>query len=245
MEYINARVLSNEEISNGIYKMIIENEKDVLAGQFFMLKPRINAVLPRPISVSKVDKNTLTFVYALVGKGTNEFASLKENDTIELFGPLGNGFNIKNNLKKIALVCGGIGIAPMVEVAKKFKEINENIKIDVYAGFRNDTYLIDDLKEYVDNIYISTDTGNFGHRGFITDILNVDKYEEILCCGPEIMMEKVVNMCKEKNVSVYVSMEKHMACGIGACLVCTCKTKDGNKRTCKDGPVFSGEDVVF
>jgi dihydroorotate dehydrogenase electron transfer subunit len=245
MEYINARVLSNEEISNGIYKMIIENEKDVLAGQFFMLKPRINAVLPRPISVSKVDKNTLTFVYALVGKGTNEFASLKENDTIELFGPLGNGFNIKNNLKKIALVCGGIGIAPMVEVAKKFKEINENIKIDVYAGFRNDTYLIDDLKEYVDNIYISTDTGNFGHRGFITDILNVDKYEEILCCGPEIMMEKVVNMCKEKNVSVYVSMEKHMACGIGACLVCSCKTKDGNKRTCKDGPVFSGEDVVF
>ena len=84
-----------------------------------------------------------------------------------------------------------------------------------------------------------------GHKGYVTELFNPENYDVVLCCGPEIMMKKVVKMCKEKNVPVYVSMENHMACGVGACLVCTCKTKDGNKRTCKDGPVFLGEDIVI
>ena len=99
---------------------------------------------------------------------------------------------------------------------------------------------MNDFKEYVNDIKISTNSGKHGHNGFVTEILNVEEYDTVLCCGPEVMMKAVVEMCKEKNVKVYVSMEKHMACGVGACLVCTCKTKDGNKRTCKDGPVFDG-----
>ena len=128
----------------------------------------------------------------------------------------------------------------MLEVSKKLRQNRCDVKMDLYAGFRDDIYLIDEIKEYVDETYISTNTGKHGHKGFVTEILDLDKYDTVLCCGPEIMMKRVVEMCKEKQVKVYVSMEKHMACGVGACLVCTCKTKDGNKRTCKDGPVFDG-----
>ncbi len=240
MAYTKSKVISNEKIVNGIYKMVVEDNNEVRAGQFYMLKLNGQTLLPRPISVCEKNEGTITFLYAVVGNGTKEYVDLKEGDYINLTGPLGNGFNVYENLGKVALVSGGIGTAPMLEVAKKLKESGNSSKLDLYAGFRDDIYLIDDIKEYTDNIYISTNTGKYGHKGFVTDILKVEEYDTVLCCGPEIMMKKVIDMCKEKNVKIYVSMEKHMACGVGACLVCTCKTKDGNKRTCTDGPVFDG-----
>ena len=153
---------------------------------------------------------------------------------------IGNGFDLEQDLGKTALVCGGIGTAPMVEVAKRLRAKDGNKLIDVYAGFRDNIYLKEELDKYANNVNITTNTGKYGHKGFVTDILKPEEYDTVLCCGPEIMMKKVIEMCKEKNVKIYVSMEKHMACGVGACLVCTCKTKEGNKRTCKDGPVFDG-----
>jgi len=147
---------------------------------------------------------------------------------------------LEEDYGKVALVSGGIGTAPMLELSKKLREKKKDIKMDLYAGFRDDIYLIDEINEFVDKSFVSTNTGKYGHKGFVTEILDVDKYDTVLCCGPEVMMKKVIEICKEKQVKVYVSMEKHMACGVGACLVCTCKTKDGNKRTCKDGPVFDG-----
>lgn len=240
MKYIKSKVLSNTKVTDGIYKMVVEDDNKVKAGQFYMLKHQGATLLPRPISVCEKENGTVTFLYATVGKGTKEFAALNANDEIELTGPLGNGFDLDKKYGRVALVSGGIGTAPMLELAKRLREKNEEIKMDLYAGFRDEIFLIDELNKYVDKSYISTNTGKYGHKGFVTDLLEVDKYDTVLCCGPEIMMKKVVEMCKEKNVQVYVSMEKHMACGVGACLVCTCKTKDGNKRTCKDGPVFDG-----
>lgn len=251
MKYTKAKILSNIEISNGIYKMVVKDNNKVNAGQFYMLKNQGATLLPRPISVSEKDKETVTFVYAVVGKGTKEFASLKEGEDIELIGPLGNGFDVEKKYNKVALVSGGIGIAPMVELSKRLRENNKDIKMDLYTGFRDDIYLTHEIGQYTDEVYVSTNTGKHGHKGFVTDLLDVQNYDTVLCCGPEIMMKKVIDMCKENNiktcdnnkVNVYVSMEKHMACGVGACLVCTCKTKDGNKRTCKDGPVFDGNYV--
>lgn len=238
--YRNAKVISNEEISKDIYKLVVEDDSQINAGQFYMLKVKGQTLLPRPISICEKNKNKLTFLYAVVGTGTKEYAELKENDEISLTGPLGNGFDLNKDYGKVALVSGGIGTAPMLELAKKLRENNKEQKIDLYAGFRDDVYLLDDFEKYINKIKVSTNTGKYGHKGFVTDILNVEEYDTVLCCGPEIMMKKVVDMCKEKNVKIYVSMEKHMACGVGACLVCTCKTKDGHKRTCKDGPVFDG-----
>lgn len=239
MEYSKSKIISNESLIDGIYKMVVEEKNSIKPGQFYMLKTYGETLLPRPISVSERDDNTITFLYAVVGTGTKDFSKLKAGDYIDLTGPLGNGFKTEG-LGKVALVTGGIGIAPMLEVAKDIKRINKENIIDLYAGFREDIYLVEDMRKYLDKVNISTDTGKHGHKGFVTDMLKVEDYDTILCCGPEIMMNKVVNMCREKNVKVYVSMEKHMACGVGACLGCTCKTKEGNKRTCKDGPVFDG-----
>lgn len=238
--YREAKVISNKEISKDIYKLVVEDNREIIAGQFYMLKLDGATFLPRPISICEKSNNTLTFLYAVVGAGTKEFTKLKENDEIKLTGPLGNGFDLQKDYGKVALVTGGIGTAPMLELAKKLREKNPNQLIDLYAGFRDEIYLIDELKEYVNEAQVSTNTGKHGHKGFVTEILKPEDYDTVLCCGPEVMMKKVIDMCKEKEVNIYVSMEKHMACGVGACLVCTCKTKDGNKRTCKEGPIFDG-----
>lgn len=238
--YTSAKVISNKEISKDIYKLVVEDKSSIKPGQFYMLKLNGETLLPRPISICEKNGDKLTFLYAVVGKGTKEFSKLKEDDQINLTGPLGNGFDLEKDYGKVALVSGGIGTAPMLELAKGLRSKSNNEIIDLYCGFRDEVYLMDDLKPYVNEIKLSTNTGRYGHKGFITDILEVERYDTVLCCGPEIMMKKVIEMCKEKNVKIYVSMEKHMACGVGACLVCTCKTKEGNKRTCKDGPIFDG-----
>lgn len=240
LKYQTSQIVSNVEISDGIFKMVVEDRNEIKAGQFYMLKNYGTTFLPRPISICEKDEETITFVYAVVGNGTREFAKLEKGDKIYLTGPLGNGFDVETQREKIALVAGGIGTAPMVETAKKIRSNNPNTIIDVFVGFRDDIYLIEELKKYADNVIITTNSGKHGHKGFVTEVLKPEEYNEVLCCGPEVMMKAVIQLCKKTNTKVYVSMEKHMACGVGACLVCTCKTKDGHKRTCKDGPVFDG-----
>lgn len=245
MEYITSKIIENIEISESIYSMKLSHDVVVKPGQFYMLKGE-KAFLGRPISVCEVNEDKVRFVYAVVGQGTDEFSKLKEGDSIKIIGPLGNGFSTELDYGKVALVGGGIGVAPMLELAKALNKAGKT-RIDFYGGFRNKVYLENEIKNYVDKVIISTNTGAVGHKGFITEPLleNIKKYDTVLCCGPEIMMKRVVEICKENDVNIYVSMEKHMACGVGACLVCTCKTKEGNKRTCKDGPVFNGLDVEF
>lgn len=238
--YKRAKILSNENLVDGIYKMVCEDENEIKPGQFYMLKLDGQTLLPRPISICEKEGNKITFLYAVVGKGTEEYSKLRVDEYIKLIGPLGNGFDLEKDLGKVAIVAGGIGTAPMVEVAKKLREKDENGVIDTYVGYRDDVYLTEELGKYSNKVEVTTNTGKHGHKGFVTDLLKPEEYDAVLCCGPEIMMKKVIEMCKEKNVKIYVSMEKHMACGVGACLVCTCKTKDGHKRTCKDGPVFDG-----
>jgi len=244
-QFKKTRIISNDKLSANIYSMICEEKNNIKAGQFYMLRSLSGlSFLPRPISICEKNDSTIRFLYAVVGKGTAEMSHLKANDEIELTGPLGNGFElIDYSHKKIALVTGGIGIAPMLEVSKRL--VNMAAKIDLYAGFRDSTFLIDELKNYVNEVKISTDCGTYGHHGFVTDIFNPEGYDQVLCCGPEIMMQKVVSMCKNSSTPIFISMEKHMACGVGACLACTCKTKDGLKRSCADGPVFDGYSVIF
>ncbi|MDS0524755.1 dihydroorotate dehydrogenase electron transfer subunit [Clostridium sp. SHJSY1] len=241
--YRKSKVILNEKVVDNIYKMVCEDENDIKAGQFYMLKLNGQTLLPRPISICEKEDNKITFLYAVVGKGTEEFSKIKKGEEISLTGPLGNGFNLDEELGRVAIVAGGIGTAPMVEVSKRLREKHKDCIVDVYTGFRDEVYLIEELSNYADKVEVTTNTGKYGYKGLVTEIFKPENYDTVLCCGPEVMMKAVVNMCKEKGVKIYVSMEKHMACGVGACLVCTCKTKDGNKRTCKDGPVFDGNYV--
>lgn len=240
--YNTGKVYSNIEITAGIFKMKVSGIYEGNPGQFYMIRAwGCEPLLNRPISIHHIDKEGITFLYQAIGKGTEEFANLKTGDSITLQGPHGNGFDIEGLNGKIALVAGGMGAAPLLYTAEKIK----GCIVDLYAGFRDVVHTADSFEGFVDNIYISTESGSTGHKGYVTDILKPEDYNMVLCCGPEPMAKKVVEICKGKNTPVQVSMEKRMACGVGACLVCTCKTKFGNRRTCKDGPVFYGENLVF
>lgn len=239
--YTKNKVIENIKIAGNIYKLTLEGEFDVSPGQFYNLRAwDREPILSRPISIYDVYEGTISFLYEIRGIGTEILGKLKTRDEVELLGPLGNGFKVKDFKGKIAIVTGGIGIAPLMYTVKNIKAS----QVDLYAGFRDKSYAVHEFEQYVDNIFIATDFGTEGHKGFVTDMLDPKGYDLVLCCGPEVMMRKVAKMCKECSVPSLISMESHMACGIGACLVCTCKTKDGMKRTCKDGPIFFGEDVI-
>lgn len=239
-KYSIGAVIENREVSKGIFKINVKGNFLGKPGQFYMLKSwETDPILWRPVSIHNVNDQGIEFLYQVVGKGTEHLSKLTKGDELKLIGPLGNGFNIEElKGKKVALITGGIGVAPMNYVGTSLKEST----IDVYSGFRNEVYGIDELERISENLHIATEDGNIGYKGYVTDIFKPEEYDVVLCCGPEIMMYKILKMCKDVGTKIYVSEEKKMACGIGACLVCTCKTIHGNKRTCKDGPVFSGED---
>ncbi len=236
--YKDGIIYSNEEISPNIFKLVLEGDFKGKPGQFYMLRGwnSLDPFLPRPISISNLENKKITFLYELKGKGTHIISKLKKGDKLSILGPLGNGFDLKEK-GKIAIISGGIGIAPILYLAKNLKG-----QVDLYSGFRSKPYYTDEIKPYLRNIYISTEDGSQGHKGFITDLFDPKDYDLVLSCGPSPMMENLIKICKD-NVPLYISMESRMACGIGACLGCTIETARGMERVCKEGPVFKGEEV--
>ena len=232
-----AKILKNEKLNEDFYLLQAECSDDVDMGQFYMLRAWDRyPLLSRPISVHDSDEETVSFIYKVVGQGTDIFAQLEPGDDIQLEGPHGNGFPFVEG--KIALVGGGVGIAPMFLTAKKLKEASPESTVDVYLGFSGTPVLIDKYEAVADNV-----TVNVG--GFVTDDIDPTEYDYILTCGPSIMMKVLYDKCVKSGTKakVYVSMENRMACGFGVCRVCTCKTKAGNKRVCVDGPVMLGSEV--
>ena len=226
------KVIENEFLNDDMYKMKVEGNFEGRMGQFYMLRAwDMYPLLSRPISICDIDENSITFLYKVFGEGTKILKNLKAGDSIKLEGPYGNGFTKVEG--RVALVGGGIGIAPLYLVAKNIENC------DAYLGFRNNAVMEEEFKSVCKDVHIAT-----GNK-FVTDMINIEDYDYILTCGPTPMMEKLVDMTKGSNTKIMVSLENHMACGVGACLVCTCKTQSGNKKTCKDGPVFWGEDVIF
>ena len=206
-------------------------------GQFYMLRAWRNyPVLSRPISVFDEDGETVSFLYKVVGKGTGIFSALRKGDEISALGPLGNSFPSVTG--KIAFVGGGVGIAPFYLAAKQLKALRGSSRVDLYLGFSEAPILTEEYKRVADNLIV-----NVG--GFITDEIDPACYDHIMACGPEPMMRALYEKCKliRAEGKLYVSLESRMACGLGACFVCSCKTRDGNKKICKDGPVFKGAEV--
>lgn len=234
--YRPCKVIENVEIAPGILKISININLKAKPGQFFMLRAdsfRDNPILARPFGVCEQLEDRLVFLVQVVGKGTRLIADLKAGDGVSILGPLGNGF-VKTNDKKIAIVAGGIGIAPLLELAKSL-----DIKADFYAGFADEPYFVDDFKPYVGKIITSSEKKE---GKYILDKLNLDDYDLIYACGPNPMLKA---LCEKNNkAKIQVSMEAHMGCGIGACLGCTVEDKNGDFiRVCKDGPVFDAERI--
>lgn len=242
MKVLITTVTENKQILNNIYKLSAEFEAEIKPGQFFMLKTLDNSfLLPRPISVNDVNGNIASFLFRLEGQGTKNISKLCVNDKIQLFGPLGNGFDTEKLKGKTAIIGGGIGVAPLLYLTKIL-----GINADVYLGYKDmeNMYISEEFKIYANKIVIVTEDGSFGEKGFVTDFVPYNKYDTVVTCGPETMMNKIMNICIANNIKCYLSLERRMACGIGACLGCTVETKNGNKRACKDGPVFDSEDLL-
>lgn len=240
MKVIKSKIIENYLLANRIYKLSVEFEGEVNPGQFFMLKTLDNSfLLPRPISVNDFNEKTVTFMYRTEGIGTTKISTQKTGDELQLFGPLGNGFDLEKLQGKTAIIGGGIGIAPLLYLSKKLGK-----KADVYIGFKDCVYCIEEFEKYASKTTVITEDGSVGEKGFVTECIDYSNYDTVVTCGPEIMMNKVMDSCKDNNIKCFVSLERRMACGMGVCLGCTVATKIGNKRACKDGPVFSSEELI-
>ncbi len=255
---LNEKVQSVEKLAEGIYKMTIESpyvSQNAKPGQFVNIKcsEGINALLRRPISICSVDRkqNTFTIVFQLKGVGTELLSQKKKGDTVDFIGPLGKEFELSEAYQKIAVVGGGIGIFPLLNILKE-KECRLK---NAFIGFRSLDYMVlkENFEKYSSALHISTDDGSYGYKGLVTDLLENDiqknNYDVIYTCGPMPMIKKVVEIANKYNIKCQVSMEQRMGCGIGACLVCACKTKLGDEweysHVCKDGPVFWSDEVIF
>ena len=248
-----ATVLKQEKIATDIYSLWIKTNitGEAKAGQFVSLYTNNGAtLLPRPISICEIDKEKgmLRMVYRVVGKGTDEFSGLVEGDKIKVLGPLGNGYTLKD--KTAILTAGGIGVPPIVELAKELKE-QFNCKLNIVVGYRDELFLLDELKKYGD-VYISTEDGSTGTKGNVLDAIreNDIKADIVYSCGPMPMLRAVKQFAIENDIEAQISLEERMACGIGACLGCVCKTKEKDEHThvnktriCTDGPVFEAREV--
>ena len=254
-----AEAVSCGEIAPGIYKLILKtvsdkNDRPVVApeaGQFFMLRREPSkTLLCRPISVFRVEENgandrsvlLITFLIMLKGQGTKELCSLKEGDVVMGIGPLGNSFPLPAEKARVAIIGGGIGVAPVAGFASTLAAGS----YDFYACFKSGTYGL----EYIEpeKLVITTDDGSEGIKGMLPDAFTAATaagYDAVYACGPEPMLRYVQKVCAEAGVQCWLSMESRMACGVGACLGCTITTTEGNRRCCKDGPVFDGAVLIF
>ena len=251
-----ALVISQEEIAKDIFSMWIETESAQTAkpGQFISMYTNDGSkLLPRPISICEIDreKGMLRLVYRVTGEntGTEQFSKLTKGDHIPVIGPLGNGFPFeKGKGKKVFLMGGGIGVPPILELAKQM----DCEKNQIVVGYRDaETFL---SKEFAENgeLYISTEDGSVGTKGNVMDAIRENALEAdvIYACGPMPMLRALKNYAEERNIECYISLEERMACGIGACLGCVCKTKKkdhhshvNNTRICTEGPVFLSTEV--
>jgi len=222
-------------------------------GQFVELKtvPQgyFDPLLARPISIYKINKaaGTIALIFKVVGRGTTLLAGYQKGEILEVFGPIGNGFVIPEAVNAIALVAGGIGMPPLFSLAESERQRNYTL----FYGARNQRDLIE-LHEWERlnvPVVIATDDGSLGYHGLITEPLlkqiNAQKVQFIVACGPKPMLRAVQKIALENNIPGLLSLESHMACGVGACLGCTCNTKAGYKRVCVDGPVFGMDEVNF
>lgn len=252
---VTAKVISQKQIAEQIYDLLLETKlaKDAHPGQFVAVYPKgESTLLPRPISICEADKDkgTLRLVYRVAGKGTAEFSTCKAGDTLDLLGVLGNGFPVeKVKGKRVFLMGGGIGIPPLLELAKAVDERKQ-----ILLGYRNkDLFLEEDMARYGD-VYIATEDGSVGTKGNVMDIIRAHALEAdvIMACGPMPMLCAIKGYAAEKGIEAYISLEERMACGVGACLGCVCRTthKDAhshvhNARICTEGPVFEAGEVAI
>ena len=251
MREYQATILENKPVAENIYSLTLALPEAVKirAGQFADLSVGGAHLLKRPLAVCKADGEKVTVCYKIRGEGTKLLSERKAGEALDALLPLGNGFYLKENEKKIALVGGGVGIFPMISVIGEYAAEKE---ISAYIGFRNKGAVcgLEELKR-AKKLTAVTDDGSFGEKmnavqAFAADLQAGERPDVVLSCGPLPMLRALKTALEGREIPCYVSLEERMGCGIGACLVCVCeKTNGEHARVCKDGPVFGIGEVVL
>ncbi len=255
------QVMESSCLAEGVYSLWLQYEdKDkpaqVLPGQFVGVYTKDGtALLPRPISICRWDseKAALRLVYRTVGKGTKQFANLQPGEQVDVLGILGNGYDMEAlKGKKVLLLGGGIGIPPMLELAAACKEAGAGTQATAVLGYRNQSLFLKEDFDALCPVLIATEDGSVGTKGTVLDAIREQQpsFDAVCACGPMPMLRAIKHFAQEAGVPCYISLEERMACGVGACLGCVCKTtkKDAhshvnNTRICTEGPVFAAEEV--
>ncbi len=247
-----AQIIRKKEISSGIFDMWMRTKEIAglaKAGQFLDLYCEDGSrLLPRPISICEINPKemSLRLVFRVAGKGTEEFSHLEAGAEMDVIGPLGNGFPLKS--QSALLIGGGIGIPPMLELARQL-----DCEKKIVLGYRSELFLREEFEPY-GSVYCATEDGSAGTKGTVLDAIAEHGLEAdvIYACGPLPMLRALKSYAAAHQMECYVSLEERMACGIGACLGCVCKSKETdahtnvkNKRICREGPVFAAEEVEF
>lgn len=237
-------ITSNERIAKDIYELTLELDAEVNPGQFININVnRPDLLLRRPISISNYENNRLKVIYRTVGAGTKALSKISVGNKLDVLYPLGNGFPLVEN-KNVLIVGCGMGVAPMLYLAK---ELSKNNNLTIILAFQNKdyAYLTDAFDNY-GNVVITTDDGSIGYKGNVLEYLKNNKinFDTLYACGPMIVLKNLDLKYRDIKEG-YLSFESRMACGIGACYGCVINTKNGLKRVCKDGPIFKLGEVVY
>ena len=236
------KVESNEKIAKSVYKMVLSGDTSAITrpGQFINIKVP-DKYLRRPISVCDFDAETVTVIYKVVGEGTKIMSEMEKGISLDVLTGLGNGFDTGKSGDRPLLIGGGVGVPPLYNLAKKLKA--EGKTVTVILGFNtSDEVFLKEEFEKIATVYLTTADGSEGQKGFVTDAMDGIDYDYIYTCGPQAMLRAVYDKAKTGG---QFSFEERMGCGFGACMGCSCKTKYGAKRICKDGPVLEKEEIIW
>lgn len=238
-------VISNTPLTKDVYRMVLEGDTEWITrpGQFVNIELE-GLYLRRPISISDWDERTITIIYKVVGRGTEQMSKMAKGVKLDLLTGLGNGFDTSIESERPLLVGGGVGVPPLYRLAKDL--LAQGKQVSVVLGFNtsSEIFYADEFKALGVDLYISTADGSMGVKGFVTDAIREAeiKFDYFYSCGPLPMLKALCDCCE---VSGELSFEERMGCGFGACMGCSCKTLAGNKRICKDGPVMKREEIIW
>jgi len=264
---IKVKILSRKEVAPNIFLIKLSAPsvtQEALPGQFIHIKCSIDnyPLLRRPLSIHRIDreKGEIYILFQVVGEGTKLLGQREVGDDLDVLGPLGNGFNIYPESKKIVIIGGGIGVAPLLALCEESIKKGKEVRVLIGALKKELVIGEENFRNLGAKVDVATDDGSYKHKGLVTDLLEGSIREgwladQIFACGPKSMLKKIVEVSLDAHIDCQLSLEERMACGIGACLGCVCKikTKDKKeykvkyeyKRVCVDGPVFGGSEVVW
>ena len=236
-------IITNRALTANVFEMVMAGDTSAITapGQFVNIRLE-GLFLRRPISVCDVDGDRLTIIYKVVGKGTEQMSAMQPGQKLDMLTGLGNGYDLKKCGDRPLLVGGGVGVPPMYLLAKRLRAMGKSVSVILGFNTASEIFYEDMFKKLGCETHVATVDGSYGIKGFVTDAMEGMDYTYTCACGPEPMLKALYSASK---TSGQYSFEERMGCGFGACMGCSCKTKYGNKRICKDGPVLEKEEIIW